>query len=160
MNFWKAALLRTRTSPRGHARIGIGVLAMLSATPTLAEPPPPEIASPSQAAVLARPDPLRKLRIKSPADLPECVRTGQRVIGALARDDSSAANQFFAFYLAFKCPPEHLAQAFGCLVELQASAPNLANPSPDHIAQCWDNPTTPPPPPPPPPEPANPDEKK
>jgi hypothetical protein len=159
MNFWQAILHGIKVRLRGHVGVGIGLLAMLPATQSLAEPPPPEIASPSQAAVLSRPDPLRKLRIKSPADLPECERTGQRVIGALARDDSGAANQFYGFYTAFKCPPDHLAQAFGCLVELQASAPNLASPSPDHVAQCWDNPMTPPPPP-PPPEPAKPDEKK
>lgn len=72
----------------------------------------------------------------------ECVRLGQRVIAALARDDSGAANQFHNFYTAFKCSPQHLAQAFGCLVNLQAANPGLSNPLPEHVKQCWDDPAT------------------
>jgi hypothetical protein len=64
------------------------------------------------------------------------------VIAALARDDSGAANEFHNFYIAFKCPPQHLAQAFGCLVGLQTQHPNISNPSAEQVAQCWEDPTT------------------
>ena len=70
----------------------------------------------------------------------ECVRTGQRVISALARDDSGAAGQFYSFYAAFDCSKSHLAQAFGCLVKLQNANPGLSNPSPEQVKQCWENP--------------------
>lgn len=80
----------------------------------------------------------------------ECVRTGQRVIAALARDDTGAANQFFAFYNTFKCSQPHLAQAFGCLVKFQAANPAIANPSSDVVKSCWDDPLTLPKAPPPP----------
>ena len=72
---------------------------------------------------------------------PECVRTGQRVIAALAREDSGAASQFHTFYAAFSCSPAHLAQAFGCLVNLQTANPGLSNPTPEQVTECWDEPT-------------------
>jgi len=75
-----------------------------------------------------------------PKAKPECVRTGQRVIAALAREDSGAASQFHTFYTAFSCSPTHLAQAFGCLVNLQTANPGLSNPTPEQVSQCWDEP--------------------
>jgi hypothetical protein len=75
-----------------------------------------------------------------PAAPAECVRTGQRVIAALARDDTNAAMQFFTFYNAFKCSPTHLSQAFACLVKLQTANPGLANPAQEQVNQCWNDP--------------------
>ncbi len=83
----------------------------------------------------------------------ECARTGQRVVAALARDDTGAASQFFSFYNAFKCPPAHLSQAFGCLVKFQAANPAISNPSPDAVSQCWSDPSALPSVPPAPPRP-------
>jgi vacuolar-type H+-ATPase subunit I/STV1 len=79
----------------------------------------------------------------------ECVRTGERVIAALSRDDAGAANQFFNFYNTFKCSQPHLAQAFGCLVKFQTTNPAIANPSVEAIKQCWDDPSSLPKAPPP-----------
>jgi|GEM_PF-3004939 len=70
----------------------------------------------------------------------ECVRTGQRVIAALARDDSGAANHFHSFYEAFNCPNAHLAKAFGCLVTLQTKNPSISNPTAEQVSQCWEEP--------------------
>lgn len=113
--------------------------AVLSATlpaPVLgAEAAAPPAAKTSKAAPPAKPHP----KFQGSA---ECVRTGQRVIAALARDDSGAAEQFHTFYTAFKCPPQHLAQAFGCLVALQTQHPNISNPSPEQVTQCWEDPAT------------------
>lgn len=95
----------------------------------------PPVSTPAKAAPAAKPAP-------KPVGPAECVRTGQRVIAALARDDSGAASQFFTFYTAFKCPPQHLAQAFGCLVGLQTKNPSISNPSPEQVAQCWADPST------------------
>lgn len=83
-----------------------------------------------------------KAKPAAPVEPPECIRTGQRVIAALARDDSGAASQFHKFYEAFRCPPTRLAQAFGCLVNLQEANPGLNNPTPDQVEGCWDDPTT------------------
>ena len=71
----------------------------------------------------------------------ECIRTGQRTVAALARDDSGAATHFHAFYEAFNCPASQLAKAFGCLVNLQEKNPSISNPSPDQVEQCWANPS-------------------
>jgi len=79
--------------------------------------------------------------VARPKAKPECVRTGQRVIAALARDDSGAASQFHTFYSAFNCSSAHLAQAFGCLVNLQTANPGLSNPTLEQVTQCWDDPT-------------------
>ena len=71
----------------------------------------------------------------------ECVRTGQRTVAALARDDSGAATHFHAFYEAFNCPASQLAKAFGCLVNLQEKNPSISNPSLEQVEQCWANPS-------------------
>ncbi|MFM8331364.1 MAG: hypothetical protein ACKN9T_06720 [Candidatus Methylumidiphilus sp.] len=118
---------------------------------TATEPTTGTVAAATKPAPTAKPAPAKPV----PAVPAECVRTGQRVIAALARDDTGAASQFFAFYNSFKCPPPHLAQAFGCLVNLQTVNPGLANPTQEQVAQCWTDPATPPkviPPPPPPPQ--------
>jgi hypothetical protein len=79
-----------------------------------------------------------KPRLSGPV---ECIRTGQRTVAALARDDSGAATHFHAFYEAFNCPASQLAKAFGCLVNLQEKNPSISNPSPDQVEQCWANPS-------------------
>ena len=71
----------------------------------------------------------------------ECIRTGQRTIAALARDDSGAATHFHTFYEAFNCPSSQLAKAFGCLVNLQEKNPSISNPSPEQVEQCWATPS-------------------
>lgn len=119
----------------------------------VAKPAPTPV--PAPAAAPAKPAPAKSVvPAKSVgASLPvECVRTGQHVIAALARDDSGTASQFHNFYVAFKCPPQQLAQAFGCLVKLQTANPGLTNPSPEQVRECWEDPSTlpkvlPPPPP-------------
>lgn len=80
-----------------------------------------------------------KLKAK-PVGPVECIRTGQRVIAALARDDSGAANHFHSFYEAFNCPNAHLAKAFGCLVTLQTQNPSISNPTAEQVSQCWEAP--------------------
>ena len=112
--------------------------------------PSPEAPNPAPAKL---PPPV-KPKPKTAPEPAECVRTGQRVIAALARDDSGAANEFHNFYIAFKCPPQHLAQAFGCLVGLQTQHPNISNPSAEQVTQCWEDPSTIPEVKPPPSEPA------
>lgn len=145
--------------------------ATTSPTPEAAKPKAKSEPADAPAAASASPAPeAAKPKAKTPTDTPavaaaspapeatkskakptvvaesaECVRTGQRVIATLARDDSGAASQFYNFYsTAFKCPPQKLAQAFGCLVNLQTVNPGLANPSPEQVAQCWNDPATPP----------------
>jgi hypothetical protein len=149
MKFWSV-----NTPPARRAILGLALfgLVMLAATPVsnvLAEdaPKPP-------AAAASKPDAppaTKQARLALPAKAKakpatvlgtaECVRTGQRVIAALARDDSGAANQFHTFYMAFKCSPQHLAHAFGCLVNLQAAHPGLSNPSPEQVTECWEEPS-------------------
>lgn len=163
---------------RGLAGLGLVVLAAMPFSSALAEPPAAAPATKAEAAPVpapAKPAPAptkteaapavkaatAPAKVAAPAKpaIPaapaECIRTGQRVIAALARDDTGAATQFFAFYNAFKCPPAHLTQAFACLVKLQAANPGLSNPSPEQVGQCWDDPAVIPkvlPPPPPQPE--------
>ncbi|MGZ8216925.1 hypothetical protein [Methylomagnum sp.] len=129
-------------SPR-HRRLsgaGLALLMGLAASSAWAEnaagaKPQAAAPVPAKAAPPAKPHP----KFTGPA---ECTRTGQRVIAALARDDSGAASQFHTFYTAFKCPPQHLAQSFGCLVGLQTKNPSISNPSPEQVAQCWNDPST------------------
>jgi hypothetical protein len=112
-----------------------------AAAPAPANPAP--VAKPAPALAAPNPAQAKPAVAAKPggAQLPvECVRTGQRVIAALARDDSGTAGQFHDFYVAFKCPPQRLAQAFGCLVNLQTANPGLSNPSPEQVTQCWDEP--------------------
>lgn len=90
----------------------------------------------------------------------ECARVGQRIIAALARDDAGAATQFYYFYNSFRCPPDHVAKAFGCLVNLQMKAPELSNPPPEQVEQCWNEPSKVPNPPPAKSDTANPDAGK
>lgn len=119
-------------------------------TPATPHPAQPE-ATPAPAATPAKAAPAKApASAKSAgASLPiECVRTGQHVIANLARNDSGTANQFHNFYVAFKCPPQHLAQAFGCLVKWQTVNPG-ANPSEEKVKECWEDPATPPKPQPP-----------
>ena len=135
---------------RELAKVGLAALLIMPMAPTLAEegvaegemlaePAPVVKKAVKSAKKIAR---VTKERVKVPTVPAECVRTGQRVIAALARDDSGAAGQFYAFYDAFDCARPHLAQAFGCLVKLQSANPGLSNPSPEQVNQCWDNPAS------------------
>ncbi len=117
---------------------GLG-LVLLTAMPTASVFAEDQAPSPAKTEAPAKPAKAKAAASTGPV---ECVRLGQRVIAALARDDSGAANQFHNFYIAFKCSPQHLAQAFGCLVNLQAANPGLSNPLPEHVKQCWDDPAT------------------
>ena len=106
-----------------------------------AKPPAPSAKPAAEAAKVVEPaKAVVSSKPAAPSAPAECVRTGQRVIAALARDDTGAATQFFAFYNAFKCSPTHLTQAFACLVKLQAANPGLSNPSPEQVGQCWEDP--------------------
>jgi hypothetical protein len=174
MTLRSVATSRAAYRPCGLAGLGLIVLAAMpcssafaaeppaapaktEAAPTpAAKPPAPEAVKPTAEAAkpAAVPTAPTKAVAKptAPALPAECVRTGQRVVAALARDDTGAATQFYTFYNAFKCPLPHLAQAFACLAKLQAANPGLSNPSPEQVAQCWDDPATlpkvlPPPPP-------------
>jgi hypothetical protein len=120
---------------RGLAGIGLAGLAVLSAPFVLADNAP-KATAPAKAVQPSTPG--SKI---SPWPT-ECDRMGQRIIAALVRDDPGAANQFFNFYTAFKCPPQQLAKSFGCLVKLQNANPDLTNPSPEQVAQCWVDPST------------------
>lgn len=120
-------------------------LASLMALNVNAEEPAKPAAPTQAAAPTAKPaiSPVKaKAKPAVPAEPPECIRTGHRVIAALARDDSGAASQFHKFYEAFRCPPTRLAQAFGCLVNLQTANPGLNNPTPEQVEGCWDDPAT------------------
>jgi len=165
MKFWSAAIPHAQSNLTS-AKAALVVMASLCALPVYADEPakapaaqpaapapaakpatpPPAVAKPSQPAAPAVQAAAVAAKVKpkpaAPSESPECVRTGQRVIAALARDDSGAASQFHNFYEAFKCPPLHLAQAFGCLVNLQAANPGLNNPSPEQVNHCWNDPTT------------------
>ena len=157
MKSWSVAITRAK-SIHTIAGAGLVLFTSLSAVNAYAEEPAkPPAAAPApavaaQPAAPAKPTPQpaavvaqatkTKSKPAAPAEPPECVRTGQRVIAALARDDSGAASQFNTFYVAFKCPPQHLAQAFGCLVNLQTANPGLNNPTPEQVTQCWSDPST------------------
>jgi hypothetical protein len=136
MKCWSVAASRPNRSHRALAGAGLALLVSLSASSVRAEN-----AAGAKAEVSAKAAHPAKPRAKA-AEPAECVRTGKRVIAALARDDSGAANQFHTFYTAFKCPPQHLAQAFGCLVGLQTQHPSISNPSPEQVSQCWEDPAT------------------
>ena len=140
MNFWSVFTSLASKNTRGFAGIGLVMLAAAPAAPVFAQDAQPAAASAKPATPVK---PAQPAKAKSAAALgpAECVRTGQRVISALARDDSGAASQFHTFYVAFKCSPQHLAQAFGCLVNLQSVTPGLSNPSPEQVKQCWDDPS-------------------
>jgi len=145
MKFWCVSLSRATTVHKA-AGASLMLFASLSAIGVHAEEPakPQAPAAPAaQPTTLAAAAQAAKPKAKpaAPAEPPECLRTGQRVIAALARDDSGAANQFHHFYEAFKCPPQHLAQSFGCLVNLQTANPSLNNPSPEQVSHCWNDPT-------------------
>lgn len=136
MHFWSIAPSRHRRFTGAGLVLLAGLVAQSAWAENAAGAKPQAAASaPAKAAPPAKPKP----KFTGPA---ECLRTGQRVVAALARDDSGAASQFFTFYTAFKCPPAHLAQAFGCLVGLQTKNPTISNPSPEQVAQCWDDPST------------------
>jgi hypothetical protein len=153
MKFWSVTTPPARRAAGGLATLGLIMLAATPAAHVLAgDAPKPPVAATSKpdaqpATHQARPaTPSLPAKAKAkPANAvsgtAECVRTGQRVIAALARDDSGAANQFHTFYMAFKCSPQHLAHAFGCLVNLQAAHPGLSNPSPEQVTECWEEPS-------------------
>lgn len=142
MQCWSIASSRIRGRSRRLSGAAVALLAGLAASSAWAE----NAAGAKPQAAAPAPVPAKATPAAKPAPKPvgpaECVRTGQRVIAALARDDSGAASQFHTFYTAFKCPPQHLAQAFGCLVGLQTKNPSISNPSPEQVSQCWDDPTT------------------
>ena len=151
MKFWSVTTPPARRAIRGLATLGLvmlvatpvsNVLAEDAAKPPVAAASKPD-AAPAPAPKQAKPTLAVKAKAKPATVLgtAECVRTGQRVIAALARDDSGAANQFHTFYTAFKCSPQHLAHAFGCLVNLQAAHPGLSNPSPEQVTECWEEPS-------------------
>ena len=149
MMLWRLSLPRSKTI-RNAISAG-AALACLSAVTAYAEENPPAASAPAETSAappansaktaqpIAKP---AKAKPALPAEPPECVRTGQRVITALARDDSGAATQFHKFYEAFKCPAPRLTQAFRCLVNLQTANPGLTNPTPEQVTQCWRNPAT------------------
>lgn len=154
MKLWFETNPADTGNPHGGLGFGLVMLLALNASAGWAEEaakPAPAKAEPAAAKPAPKAAAEEKTAAKPAAAKPkakpagslgtaECVRTGQRVIAALARDDSGAASQFHNFYMAFKCPPPHLAQAFGCLVNLQTANPGLSNPSPEQISQCWENP--------------------
>jgi hypothetical protein len=146
MKFWSVTAPPARRAIRGLATLGLVMLAATPVSNVLAgDAPKPSVATASKPD--AQPAPHQPLPAKAKAKpatvsgTSECVRTGQRVIAALARDDSGAANQFHTFYMAFKCSPQHLAHAFGCLVNLQTAHPGLSNPSPEQVTECWEEPS-------------------
>lgn len=136
MKFWSVNL------PRAKNVCGFASGLVLLAAVPMADADAAPTDAPAKLAQLSSQSAKAKAKPAAPSEPAECVRTGQRVIAALARDDSGAASQFHNFYVAFKCPPHRLAQAFGCLVNLQAANPGLNNPSPEQVAQCWDDPAT------------------
>jgi hypothetical protein len=136
MKCWSVAAARIHQRRRALTGAGLALfLGLAHSSAWAADPAPAKPAAPAKAVQPAKPHP----KFTGPA---ECIRTGQRVIAALARDDSGTANQFYTFYTAFKCPTQHLAQAFGCLVGLQTKNPGISNPSPEQVTQCWDDPAT------------------
>jgi len=160
MKFRNVPAPRTAKRIRGLAGIGLAALALMPLSPAVADdiakpaaaaqekasaptPPPasPKAAGEAKAAAAAKAQAQTAAPAKPAFAAPwECIRTGQRVIAALTRDDTGAASQFFAFYNAFKCPQPHLAQAFGCLVKYQKTNPTIASPAPEVVSQCWDDP--------------------
>lgn len=164
MKSWCAHKTCANESIRGLAGAGLTAFALAAALPAWAEEPAKPAAAqeqaPTQPPAHAAQKPAADAKGKAAAKTafaasPECVRIGQRVIAALARDDTGPATQFFGFYNAFKCSQPHLIQAFGCLVKLQTANPSISNPSADLVNQCWNDPGATPnvPPPPPPAEP-------
>ena len=146
MKFWSVATPLVRNVTVALGCVGLIALMALPSSPVQAEEtakasPAKADAQAAKPAKATKPVPAPKLKAR-PAyqGTAECERTGQRVIAALARDDSGAASQFHTFYVAFGCSAPHLAQAFGCLVNLQASNPGLSNPSPEQVTQCWESP--------------------
>lgn len=150
MKFWSVTAPSPNNLIRGLASTGLILLATLSASyaaepdsPAATKPQgaaAPKPALPTPAAKPALPAPAAKIKPK-PQETAECIRIGQRVIAALAREDTGAASQFFNFYSAFKCSQTHLEQAFGCLASLQEANPGLSNPTQEQVTQCWKDPT-------------------
>lgn len=165
MKLWSVAGARAGKRIAHVVLLGLALCLSAYAMPSWAEEilelDAPAPAKPKKARIAAgKAKGAAKAAAKGPVTSPECTRTGHRVIAALARDDSGAALQFHTFYAAFKCPAQHLAHAFGCLVNLQTAVPNLSNPSPQQVAACWEDPATPPKAPPPPAEPPKAEEPK
>ncbi|MFZ4698722.1 MAG: hypothetical protein ACOYMG_01605 [Candidatus Methylumidiphilus sp.] len=164
MKFWSVSTLTPSSVTLGLPALGLILIAAMPPSPAVAEDaakpaatsaakPESPATRPAKLGQTAKPEDLAhnpakaalaaKPKAKPAAYLgtAECVRTGQRVIAALARDDSGAASQFHTFYTAFKCPPPQLALAFGCLVNLQKANPGLSNPTPEQVTQCWEEPS-------------------
>jgi hypothetical protein len=75
---------------------------------------------------------------QNPALREECSWLGQRIVSLLFRDDPTTGNDFMPFYTRFKCPEEHLDDAFACVVRSGAAENDVLA---DRIAQCWTDPT-------------------
>ena len=74
---------------------------------------------------------------QNPALREECSWLGQRIVSLLFRDDPMTGNDFMPFYTRFKCPEEHLDNAFACVVKSGAAENDVLA---DRIAQCWTDP--------------------
>jgi hypothetical protein len=104
---------------------------------------------PKQAESDADPRPMRPLPPRpagahggagagGPSQSDHCRWLGQRIVSLLSRDDAMTAKDFNPFYERFGCPPEHLAEAFGCVVagDGQAQGDDLAM----RVDRCWTDP--------------------
>ena len=160
MKFWSVSTPPTSSVSLGLSVLSFIILAAMPLTPSMAEdaakPAAPTAVKPDSQPAATKSAPSSKPenpasksaqsskpKAKQPGALvsAECERTGKRVVAALARDDSGAASQFYTFYTAFKCSPQALASAFGCIVNLQKDKPDVYNPKPEEINQCWEQPS-------------------
>lgn len=65
----------------------------------------------------------------------QCQWTGTRVVHALMREDTIAAQDHLKFYQQFKCPEDHLTKAFACAIDIPAGTVKPANAV--LVSNCW-----------------------
>ncbi|MEN3950248.1 hypothetical protein [Iodidimonas sp. SYSU 1G8] len=103
-------------------------LCLIASLATTVVPVSPALAQTKSAKVKEEPKP--------PFLQGQCYWTGTRVLHALLREDTIAANDHLGFYEKFKCPGDRIPQAFACAVDAPVGA---ARPKNDILVKnCWE----------------------
>ena len=75
-----------------------------------------------------------------PADNPECLWLGRRVVSLLWRDDLDTAFRHLDLYDRFGCPAGHIQATFRCLVRQGNIDPKATDTLNSRVHGCWVNP--------------------
>jgi hypothetical protein len=78
--------------------------------------------------------------LTGPADNPECVWLGRRVVNLLWRDDLDTAFRHLDLYDRFGCPSAHIQATFRCLVRQGNIDPKAQETLSGRVHACWLNP--------------------